>query len=58
MPKWLSVWAAVMGVTAMAVTMAFPEYPVLYLPVFHTFPLWMLCMGITLKKIGSLPASA
>jgi hypothetical protein len=52
LPRWLAVWAAAMGVVAMAVTMGFPEYPVLYLPVFHAFPLWMACMGVTILRSG------
>ena len=37
---------------AMAVTMGLPEYPALYLPVFHAFPLWMACMGVTILRSG------
>ncbi|HEY8241659.1 MAG TPA: hypothetical protein VIH35_09440 [Kiritimatiellia bacterium] len=51
-PKYLGVWAAAMGVLAMGITMAMPEYPVLYAPVFHAFPFWMIAMGVTIKKHG------
>jgi hypothetical protein len=54
LPKWLGVWAAAMGVAAMAVTMGLPEYPQYYVPVFHAFPLWMACVGATLLKSNAL----
>lgn len=50
LPKWLAVWAMAMGGVAMAVTMGLPEYPQYYVPVFHAFPLWLGCVGVTLLK--------
>ena len=51
-PKWLGVSAAVLGAAAMAITMAFPEYPILYAPVFHAFPLWLACAGAYMLRTG------
>jgi hypothetical protein len=52
LPKWLAIWAIAMGVVGMAVTMGLPEYPVFYLPVFHAYPLWMACMGLSILRSG------
>jgi hypothetical protein len=56
-PVALSYGAVLLGVAAMALTMALPDDLVYYVPIFHLNCLWLLAMGITVLR-GGLPATS
>ncbi len=55
LPLWLTAAAALLGVAAIAVTMAFPDHLDYYLPIFHLNVAWMLAAGVTAVRAGALP---
>jgi hypothetical protein len=44
--------AVLLGVAAMAVTMAFPDNLEFYAPIFHLNSLWLLATGLVILKFG------
>lgn len=48
LPLWIAGSAALLGVTAMALTMAFPDNLEFYRPVFHLIAAWLAATGILL----------
>lgn len=59
LPGWVGILAMVIGVGAMALTMALPDDLDLYAPLFHMHALWLvltgtviLCKGVTLTNAG------
>jgi len=51
-PSWLGAGAAAIGVSAMAVTMGFPDNLEYFIPVFHLNAVWMLAAGVVLLRSG------
>jgi len=47
LPKPIGIAGAVLGLTAMLLTMALPDELVFYRPVFHLNCLWFLAIGVT-----------
>jgi hypothetical protein len=47
-PIWLALATAILGIAAMAVTMAFPDNLEYYEPLFHLNALWLAVVGIVL----------
>lgn len=52
LPRWLAGAAALLGVAAMAITMAFPDDLEYYRPVFHLNAAWLLAAGIVVLRSG------
>ncbi len=50
LPAWLSASAALLGVAAMALTMAFPDAMWLFAPVFHAQCVWLAATGLILLR--------
>ncbi|MGH8727371.1 MAG: hypothetical protein ACREV9_04260 [Burkholderiales bacterium] len=48
LPLWLSASTGILGIAAMAVTMALPDNLDYYKPLFHLNALWLLAMGVVL----------
>lgn len=55
-PAAISVGAMLLGVAAMALTMALPDELVYYVPIFHLNCLWLLAFGVAVVR-GGLPAN-
>ena len=51
-PKWSGIWAALVGVAAMALTMGLPDDLALYVPVFHLTAAWFGASGIVSLRSG------
>jgi hypothetical protein len=59
LPSWIGLAAAVIGLSAMAVTMAFPDNLALYMPVFHAQVAWLAAAGAVMLRDGvRLPLTA
>ncbi len=56
LPAWCGRIAGLIGLSAMALTMALPDHLSYYLPIFHALVLWMLATGWLIMK-GRLGAS-
>lgn len=56
LPAWSGWMAGVLGVAAMALTMAFPDNLDYYMPIFHATVLWMLGTGAVLWRGASQKA--
>lgn len=56
-PGAISFGAMLLGVAAMALTMALPDELVYYVPIFHLNCLWLLAFGVVVLRSG-LPANA
>jgi hypothetical protein len=52
-PQWLALSAALLGVAAMALTMALPDNLEFYQPVFHLNALWLAAIGIVLLGLAA-----
>lgn len=52
LPAWLGYTGALLGLAAMAVTMAVPDQLERYRPIFHLNAAWMLAVGITALTAG------
>jgi peptidoglycan/LPS O-acetylase OafA/YrhL len=52
LPKVIAGCAALLGLAAMALTMAFPDNLEFYVPVFHLNSWWLLATGIVTKRRG------
>lgn len=52
LPVWISAWAALMGLAAMALTMGLPDDLHLYQPVFHAMALWLVVTGVVIVMRG------
>ena len=52
LPAWSGLGAGIIGLSAMALTMGFPDRLSLYLPIFHAMVLWMLATGVVLFRGG------
>jgi hypothetical protein len=57
LPHWLSGSAAVLGVAAMALTMAFPDNLAVFVPVFHGQCLWLAATGRVVLRSGARDGS-
>jgi hypothetical protein len=57
LPAWNGYLAGVIGVAAMALTMALPDNLPLYLPIFHALAFWLLASGIVLFRGGATTSS-
>ncbi len=55
LPVWIPGVAALLGVSAMALTMGLPDRLELYRPVFHLQALWLAATGIVLMRSGLSP---
>ncbi len=51
-PKWSGVWAALVGLAAVALTMGLPDNLDLYIPVFHLTAAWFAVTGIVAVRTG------
>ena len=51
-PKWSGIWAALVGLSAMALTMGLPDDLALYVPVFHLTAAWFGVSGIVSLRSG------
>ncbi len=51
-PKWCGIWAGLMGLAAMALTMGLPDDLALYLPVFHLTAAWFGATGLIALRSG------
>ncbi len=51
-PKWSGIWAALVGLSAMALTMGLPDDLALYVPVFHLTAAWFGVSGIVSLHSG------
>lgn len=47
-PRWLAAAGALLGIAAMALTMALPDDLHLYTPIFHADALWLAALGVTI----------
>lgn len=57
LPTWSGVVAGLIGISAMAITMALPDHLWLYRPIFHALSLWMLASGVVIVRgDAGLPA--
>ena len=52
LPAWIGGSAAALGVTAMGLTMGFPDHLSWYLPVFHLSSLWLAATGYVILRSG------
>jgi len=52
LPVVLGVSAVLLGLAAMALTMAFPDNLEFYAPVFHLNSLWLLATGLVIRRSG------
>jgi hypothetical protein len=52
LPMALGMGAVLLGLAAMALTMAFPDNLEFYAPVFHLNSLWLLAMGLIILRSG------
>jgi hypothetical protein len=52
LPRWSGAFAGLIGLAAMALTMALPDHLSYYQPVFYALVLWMLATGATLWRSG------
>jgi hypothetical protein len=50
LPAWNGLVAGLIGLGAMALTMALPDQLSYYLPIFHAFSLWMLATGVMIFR--------
>jgi hypothetical protein len=57
LPGWVGVIAMLIGVAAMALTMALPDDLQLYAPIFHVYALWLAATGIVMLRGGVNTAS-
>ncbi|HUP41905.1 MAG TPA: hypothetical protein VM599_01715 [Thermoanaerobaculia bacterium] len=55
-PRWLAAAGGLLGIAAMALTMALPDALDLYAPIFHANALWLAALGVALLR--SRPAAA
>jgi hypothetical protein len=58
LPAWLGGVAALTGLAAMGLTMAFPDNLSWYRPVFHVIALWLLAAGIVIVRGGLATGAA
>jgi hypothetical protein len=56
LPRWNCGVAVVLGIGAMALTMALPDRLSLFQPIFHVEALWLAATGVVLLLPGSSPA--
>jgi hypothetical protein len=56
LPPWVGFCAAVLGISAMAITMGFPDNLEYHAPVFHLTALWLLATGAAVLGFSSGPA--
>lgn len=52
LPGWAGVTAALLGLSAMALTMALPDHLSYYQPIFHAQAAWLLAIGVTILRQG------
>lgn len=52
LPAWLTAAAMLLGLAAMALTMALPDHLSLYMPIFHLNCLWLATMGVVVWREG------
>ncbi len=52
LPIWSACAAAIIGIAAMALTMALPDQLTYYQPIFHTHALWMAATGLHIWRRG------
>jgi len=52
LPVVLGVSAVLLGLAAIALTMAFPDNLEFYAPVFHLNSLWLLATGLVIRRSG------
>jgi hypothetical protein len=53
LPRWLDGFAALIGLSAMAVTMGLPDRLELYEPIFHALAVWLTLAGIVILRGGA-----
>ncbi len=52
LPAWVGGGAALLGISAMAITMGLPNRLSLYMPIFHLNALWLVSTGVAILRNG------